>query len=46
MYRLKTALNSGVLRVLLVHLVGYEAPVNADVLTVEPAVFTLRRVTR
>ena len=32
--------------VLLVHLVGYEAPVNADVLTVEPAVFTLRRVTR
>lgn len=30
--------------VLLVHLVGYEAPVNADVLTVEPAVFTLARV--
>ena len=32
--------------VLLVHLVGYEAPVNADALTVEPSVFTLARVTR
>ena len=32
--------------VLLVHLVGYEAPVNADALTLEPAVFALARVTR
>ena len=32
--------------VLLVYLVGYEAPVNADTLTVEPSVFSLARVTR
>lgn len=30
--------------VLLVRLVGYDAPVNADSLTLEPAVFTLARV--
>ena len=29
--------------VLLVHLVGYDAPVNADALTVEPTVFMLGR---
>ena len=32
--------------VLLVHLVGYDAPVNADTLSLEPAVFTLARVAR
>jgi hypothetical protein len=32
--------------VLMVHLVGHGAPVNADVLTVEPTVFTLSRTSR